>query len=364
MNKQFIYWLVGFLFLWGNYKICHYALIPEISVIMPTYDHAEFLPKSIESILQQNFPNFELIIVNDGAADNTKQLLESYARTDKRVKIITHSEHRGLSESLNAGIKAAKGRYLAFMADNETAYFNRFDLQLKYLEDYPETNGISFFALAKAGKADDELPAGHDFEKNKLLFYCGYAPFVYSTLMIHSDFIDDNGIRFHSEDDNVAEMTFYRDILEAGGKIATMPEPLQQISPQNAEKQVEAVHQLVAETLQRFDNSPSEEPLTFCACLDKVAQYNAVKSFADEKALFALRQQKCCVPQNGNYIDVEHPEWKDKVCVYEHKIRRREGQWADILYQDDTTLALKWENYKIEVFRKDNQGRWELLVKK
>lgn len=77
-----------------------------------------------------------------------------------------------------------------------------------------------------------------------------------------------------------------------------------------------------------------------------------------------MRQQKCCVLQNGNYIDVEHPEWKDKVCVYEHKIRRREGLWADILYQDDKTLALKWENYKIEVFRKDNQGRWELLVKK
>lgn len=105
-----------------------FELMPEISVIMPVYNTASYLAQSIESVLNQTYSDFELIIVDDGSTDDSLKIINSYAVKDKRIKVITQ-ENQGLSEARNSGIKIAGGEYIAFI-DSDDFYAKNFLGQL------------------------------------------------------------------------------------------------------------------------------------------------------------------------------------------------------------------------------------------
>ena len=85
---------------------------PSVSVIMSVYNGQEHLREAVESILSQTFTDFEFIIINDGSTDRTQEILEEYARRDKRI-VILEQENIGLTKSLNRGIHKARGEYIA-----------------------------------------------------------------------------------------------------------------------------------------------------------------------------------------------------------------------------------------------------------
>ncbi len=96
--------------------------IPKVSLILPAYNHLGYLPLAVETALRQTVDNFELIIVNDGSTDGTREWLD--ALRDLRVRVI-HQDNRGPAEAINAGIRASRGEYLTWIsADNWCApYF-------------------------------------------------------------------------------------------------------------------------------------------------------------------------------------------------------------------------------------------------
>jgi len=108
--------------------------MPTISVIMPVYNTEKYLQQSIESILNQTYKDFEFIIINDGSSDNSLSILEEYAETDSRIKIISR-ENKGLVYSLNEGISVANGKYIARMDADDISLPNRFMEQIKYMEN-------------------------------------------------------------------------------------------------------------------------------------------------------------------------------------------------------------------------------------
>lgn len=85
---------------------------PDVSVVMSVFDGAAELDSSIESVLDQGGVNFELIVVDDGSTDRTRELLEGFARRDSRVRIL-NQDNVGLTQSLVRGCKAARGKYIA-----------------------------------------------------------------------------------------------------------------------------------------------------------------------------------------------------------------------------------------------------------
>ena len=117
---------------------------PKISVLMPVYNGDQFLDKSIKSILNQTFNNFEYIIVNDGSTDDSLKIIKSYE--DSRVKIINFSKNMGIAAALNNGLNAAKGYYIARQDQDDISHPERFMLQIEYLEnndvDLVDTNFI------------------------------------------------------------------------------------------------------------------------------------------------------------------------------------------------------------------------------
>lgn len=108
---------------------------PLISVIVPVYNVEEFLPKCVDSLLQQTYRNLEIILVDDGTKDNSDKLCDDYARKDQRIRVI-HKENGGLSSARNAGIDVACGEYLAFVDSDDwiepQTYEWLLELALKY----------------------------------------------------------------------------------------------------------------------------------------------------------------------------------------------------------------------------------------
>lgn len=91
----------------------------KISVIMPAYNTEKYIGKSIESVLKQDYEDFELIVVDDGSKDNTKNIVRQYAAKDARIKLIVQEENQGVSVARNTGIDIAQGDYIAFLDSDD-----------------------------------------------------------------------------------------------------------------------------------------------------------------------------------------------------------------------------------------------------
>ena len=108
---------------------------PIISIIVPVYNVEEYLQRCIDSILNQRFKDFELILINDGSTDNSLKICKEYSLSDSRVKVI-NKENGGLSSARNAGINIAKGKYIGFVDSddwiNEEMYQTLYNLLQEY----------------------------------------------------------------------------------------------------------------------------------------------------------------------------------------------------------------------------------------
>ncbi len=106
---------------------------PKISVLMASYNEGKYLKEAIDSILNQTFKDFELIIINDGSSDNTSEILSIYA--DERIKIISNEVNIGLIGSLNKGLKECRGEFIARFDADDISEPTRLEEQLMFLED-------------------------------------------------------------------------------------------------------------------------------------------------------------------------------------------------------------------------------------
>ncbi|NER78118.1 MAG: glycosyltransferase [Leptolyngbya sp. SIO1D8] len=111
--------------------------IPLISVIMPVYNSLRYLDVAIDSILQQSFKDFELLIFDDGSTDGSRERLQQYATKDSRIRLFLR-EHGGLTLLLNEGLQKAKGEFIARMDSDDVAVENRFEVQLAFLTQNPD----------------------------------------------------------------------------------------------------------------------------------------------------------------------------------------------------------------------------------
>lgn len=108
---------------------------PKITVLMPVYNGERFLRMAIDSVLSQDFKNFELMIVDDGSTDGTVDIVLSYP--DPRIRLFLNPRNLGIVGALQAGLQAAQGEYIARLDADDRCYPGRFRLQAEYLDDHP-----------------------------------------------------------------------------------------------------------------------------------------------------------------------------------------------------------------------------------
>ncbi|MBI2843637.1 MAG: glycosyltransferase [Armatimonadetes bacterium] len=110
---------------------------PCISVVMAVYNTAPYLEEAVNSILSQTRGDFEFIIVNDGSADGSGEILDNYSNMDHRIRVV-HQENRGLPASLNRGIQLARGKYVARMDGDDISLPERLEKQVSFMGSNPD----------------------------------------------------------------------------------------------------------------------------------------------------------------------------------------------------------------------------------
>ena len=103
-----------------------------ISVIIPVYNTAQYLKRSIGSIINQTYKNLEIICINDGSTDNSLEILKEFRTNDKRIKIID-KKNEGVSSARNDGIRVSKGDYVCFMDSDDEIELNAIEILEKYM---------------------------------------------------------------------------------------------------------------------------------------------------------------------------------------------------------------------------------------
>lgn len=107
----------------------------KVSIIIPVYNKEKYLDKSIKSILNQTYENFELIIINDGSTDNSFQICHRFEKKDKRIKVID-IENNGVSNARNIGLKKASGEYIQFIDADDYIATNMLEKMISIVKEY------------------------------------------------------------------------------------------------------------------------------------------------------------------------------------------------------------------------------------
>ncbi len=115
---------------------------PTVSVIIPTYNRAHLLGRAIESVLDQTYQDFEIIVVDDASADETEEVVKSFG--DDRINHIRHQKNKGGSAARNTGIKAARGEFIAFLDSDDEWVPKKLEKEIDRLQTLSNEVGVVY----------------------------------------------------------------------------------------------------------------------------------------------------------------------------------------------------------------------------
>jgi glycosyltransferase involved in cell wall biosynthesis len=164
------------------------TVAPKVSVVMGVYNGEEFLRTAIESILDQTFEDFELLIVNDGSTDQTEQILNGLS--DPRIRILDDGQNKGLTRRLIEGCNEARGKYIARMDADDISFPERFQKQIDFLEKNPDyaVVGTRCHFLDSKGKAR-RFGSHYCTDEEIKWDMCLRSPFVHGSTMLVREYL-------------------------------------------------------------------------------------------------------------------------------------------------------------------------------
>ncbi len=166
-----------------------------VSVVMPVYNTARFLPETIESILNQTHRNIEFFVIDDASPDDSWEVIEAYARKDSRMVAIRNELNVGVIRTRNKGVERASGKYVALMDGDDVAMPERISRQVAFLENNPGHGacGSNIYEIDAQGRLRRTVsfPAG-DAEIKRSFFF--HTPIRHSTLMVRKECFDRLGL--------------------------------------------------------------------------------------------------------------------------------------------------------------------------
>ena len=171
---------------------------PKISVVMSIYERSDYMYEAIESILSQTFSDFELIIVIE-KSNSQKEICDKIEKKypDKRIKLICNEEKLGFAKSLNVGIEAAKGEYIARMDDDDISLPERFQKQVAFLDNNKNIDILGSY-IKMFMNCNDECTVPTEYEELRVRAL-NETPIYHPTVMMRKQSLDQNNLRYSSE---------------------------------------------------------------------------------------------------------------------------------------------------------------------
>lgn len=254
----------------------------EISIVISTFNGAKYIEDCLDSILNQTYDDYEVIITDDNSSDNTYDIIKKYAQIDNRIKIYRNIRHNH-SLALNMGIEMSKGKYIARIDQDDIMLPNRLEFQTNFMDKNPdfvvcsswfETFG-SFNSIynEKKGEIQDIIT----------LMLLG-NPIANPTAMIRKSFIDNYKIRYDERFYYAEDYKFWFEIAKLGGNFYVLPEILQkyrihaeQATNKNHEKQEEEGLCVKCDVINHIIDTGQIPDMTLYTIIRLLEIYNAKK---------------------------------------------------------------------------------------
>lgn len=181
--------------------------MPKISVVMPLYNAENYVAKAVQSILQQTFREFELLIIDDCGQDRSLEIVSSIK--DSRIRILKNDRNRGIAFSRNRGIEEARGEYIALMDDDDLAPLYRLKTEIDFLEKRKDIDAVggSYGLVDKNDSVIYILPNVLENPKYIRAALMFYDPIGNGTAMLRKKFLLQHQIQFQ---DHCLGMEDYR----------------------------------------------------------------------------------------------------------------------------------------------------------
>jgi glycosyltransferase involved in cell wall biosynthesis len=139
--------------------------IPRISVLIPTYNYARYLPEAIESVLEQDFQDFELLVSDNGSTDGSTEIISGYAAQDSRVRFHAHPANLGMVQNFNWCLSQARGEFIKFLASDDKLASRQALTRLVELLDTNASATLAASARFVIGENSEVLETWNDFGK-------------------------------------------------------------------------------------------------------------------------------------------------------------------------------------------------------
>jgi Glycosyltransferases involved in cell wall biogenesis len=199
-------------------------MTPLVSIIMPCYNAERYIAQSIESVLAQTCQNWELLITDDGSTDKSVEIVSKYSKNDDRINVMVPDEHQGIARTRNMSISRARGRFVAFLDNDDLWKPEKLEKQIKFMLE--KEIGFSYTSY--------ELVDQDGITKNKIIQTQGvvdYKKYLRNTIigcgtvMIDRDIVGHFGMPINDTSDDMAA---WLSILRRGFKAYPLDEVLLQ----------------------------------------------------------------------------------------------------------------------------------------
>jgi glycosyltransferase involved in cell wall biosynthesis len=265
---------------------------PSVTVLMPVRNGAAFIREAIDSVLAQDFADYELLIVNDGSTDATVEIVESY--TDPRIRLLSYPQALGQTYVRIEGMRAARGKYVALLDADDISLPSRLSKQIAFLEANPQFAVCGTLARTIGDHPNQVLapPTNRQEIICRLLF--GNV-FVHSTVMMRKQLLDDAGLNYLIEFECAQDYDLFVRCAQQY-PLVNLPEVLtlyrrhpNQVSVKDRGVQEASCYRILHKQLQYFGLEPSaEEFQTHLLVFDYAAPLTPERIDAVEKWLKKL----------------------------------------------------------------------------
>jgi Glycosyl transferase family 2 len=237
---------------------------PMVTVLTTVYNGELFLRESIESIVNQTFSHFELLIVNDGSTDKSKEIVKEFH--DHRIRFVSLEKNIGICEVLNLGLELATGKYIAIMDQDDISCLDRLEKQVNYLENNPDIScvGTNFYWLNNS----DEKSWIQYFESEDVKIASLFSsPICHPTVMYRLSDLRHHNLSYSLDYPYAEDYNLWVELVKHT-KVMNLSEPLLhyrkhsgQISRLKSETQCKCISQIQIKQLNLLDLKPTQADL-------------------------------------------------------------------------------------------------------
>ena len=207
-------------------------MTPLVTVIMGVHNGLPYVAQAVESVLAQDFGDFEFLAIDDGSSDGSRGVLEEAAARDERVRVRVNGENIGLTRSLNWALAEARGELIARMDADDICLPQRLGRQVEVFKADPELAvlGSAIIIIDEAGRElrVDPQPREHEVIRRKLLFE---NAFIHPTVMFRKAVMDEHGLAYDEAMRYGQDFKLWSQFIrggqggQPGGTLAQIPQP-------------------------------------------------------------------------------------------------------------------------------------------